>query len=81
MQKSNPENLDRPRHADIQRDSMDDIRELQSAPHSGDVRYRDPNRDRSLGEALWRDEGHLVMWLRLSDAGPQPVIACLWKDY
>ena len=51
MQRSKPENLDRPRHADIQRDSMEDIREIQSTPSSGDVRYRGPNRDRALGEA------------------------------
>jgi hypothetical protein len=51
MQRSKPENLDKPRHADVQRDSMEDIREVQSSPNGGDVRYRDPNRDRSLGEA------------------------------
>ena len=54
MQKTKPENLDRPRHADIQRDSMEDIREFQASSNSGntgDVRYRDPNRDRSLGDA------------------------------
>jgi hypothetical protein len=51
MQKTNPENLARPKHADIQRDAMDDIRDVQSSPQSGDVHYRDPNRDRSLGEA------------------------------
>jgi hypothetical protein len=51
MQKTKPENLDRPRHSDIQRDSMDDIREFQAASKSGEVRYRDPNRDRTRGEA------------------------------
>ena len=51
MQKTKPENLDRPRHANIQRDTMDDIREFQTSPTSGDARYKDPNRDRSLGEA------------------------------
>ena len=54
MQKTKPENPGRPRHANIQRDSMEDIREFQSSSNSGnagDVRYRDPNRDRSLGEA------------------------------
>ena len=54
MQKTKPENLDRPRHADIQRDSMEDIREFESssnAGNAGDVRYRDPKRDRALGEA------------------------------
>jgi hypothetical protein len=50
MRKSNPENLDRPKYADIQRDSMEDIKELQASPNSGEVRYRDPNRDRALGE-------------------------------
>src|SRR5439155_26694423 len=40
MQKAKPENLDRPKHADIQRDSMEDIRELQSAPNAGEIRYR-----------------------------------------
>jgi hypothetical protein len=28
-----------------------------------------------LREDLWRDEGHLVVWLRLSDAGPRLAIA------
>ena len=54
MQKNKPQSFDRPRHADIQRDSMEDIREFQSSSNSGnsgDVRYRDPNRDRTLGEA------------------------------
>ena len=51
MQRTKPENLDKPKHADIQRDSMEDIRELQSSASGGDFRYRDPNRDRALGEA------------------------------
>jgi hypothetical protein len=51
MQRTKPENLDKPKRADIQRDSMEDIRELQSSPGAGDIRYRDPNRDRALGEA------------------------------
>ena len=54
MQKSKPESPARPRHAGIQRDSMEDIREFQSSSNtgnSGEVRYRDPNRDRALGEA------------------------------
>jgi hypothetical protein len=51
MQKTKPENPDRPRHADIQRDSMEDIREIQSSPRSGEIQYRAPNRDRTLGEA------------------------------
>jgi len=51
MQKTKTENLDRPRHADIQRDSMEDIRELQSSPRSGEIQYRARNRDRALGEA------------------------------
>jgi len=42
MRRAKPENLDRPKHADIQRDAMEDTRE---------ARYRDPNRDRALGEA------------------------------
>ena len=50
MRKSNPENLNRPKHPDIQRNAMEDIQELQSST-MGDVRYRDPNRDRALGEA------------------------------
>ena len=50
MQRSKPENLNRPKHASIQRDAMADIRELQSST-SGEARYRDPNRDRTLGEA------------------------------
>jgi hypothetical protein len=29
-----------------------------------------------LGEDLWRDEGHLVMRLRLSDARPWLAIVC-----
>jgi hypothetical protein len=54
MQKANPENLSRPKHADVQRDSMDDIREMQSTPEANngsEMRYRDVNRDRALGEA------------------------------
>ena len=53
MPKSKPENLVRPRHAGIQRDSMEDIKDLQSSPNGGrgEVRYKDPNRDRALGEA------------------------------
>jgi hypothetical protein len=51
MGKAKPENLDRPKHPEIQRDAMEDIKELQSSPKSGEVRYRDPNRDRALGEA------------------------------
>jgi hypothetical protein len=51
MQRTKPESLKRPRHADTQRDSMEDIREAQSSPSSGEIRYREPNRDRVLGEA------------------------------
>jgi hypothetical protein len=51
MQRTKPENLDRPKHADIQRESMEDIRERQASPGPGEIRYRDPNRDRALGEA------------------------------
>ena len=51
MQKTKPGNLDRPRYADIYRDSMEDIREIQSSPRSGEIRYCVPNRDRILGEA------------------------------
>ena len=51
MQKTKPENLARPRYADIYRDSMEDIREIQSSARSGEIRYRVPNRDRTLGEA------------------------------
>ena len=51
MQKTKPENPDRPRYVDIYRDSMEDIREIQSSPGSGEIRYRVPNRDRTLGEA------------------------------
>jgi hypothetical protein len=32
-----------------------------------------------LGEDLWRDEGHLVMRLRLSDAGPLAV-DCMYME-
>ena len=53
MRKAKPENLDRPKHAAVQRDSMEDIKEMQSSPSSqnSDFRYRDANRDRALGEA------------------------------
>jgi hypothetical protein len=51
MQRTKPESLNRPRHANMQRDSMDDIREAQASPKSGEIRYREPNRDRVLGEA------------------------------
>jgi hypothetical protein len=42
MPRSKPENLVKPKHADIQRDTMDDIKAIQ---------YREPNRDRARGEA------------------------------
>jgi hypothetical protein len=53
MQRSKPENLNRPRHANIQRDAMEDIKELQASTSGtpGEVRYRDPNRERALGNA------------------------------
>ena len=51
MTRAKPQNLDRPKYADVQRDDMEDINELQSSQQPGDIRYRDPNRDRSLGEA------------------------------
>lgn len=46
MQRSKPENLDQKRHADVARDTLEDIKEL--GPSAG---YREANRDRALGEA------------------------------
>ena len=53
MQRSKPENLDRPKHPDAQRDAMEDIQELASSPRTirNDIKYVDPNRDRALGDA------------------------------
>jgi hypothetical protein len=46
MQKSKPAAKSVRKHNDVQRDTMEDIRELQSSP-----KYVDPNRDRSMGDA------------------------------
>jgi hypothetical protein len=51
MPRTRPENLTRPKHPDTQRDAMEDIQELRSTPNSGEISYREPNRDRALGEA------------------------------
>ncbi len=53
MNRTKPEPPDRPKHADVQRDAMEDIKDLQPKPGGGrnEVRYREPNRDRALGEA------------------------------
>jgi hypothetical protein len=53
MPRSKPGNLAKPKHPDIQRDTMDDIRELEASPNSSrnDIQYREPNRDRARGEA------------------------------
>jgi hypothetical protein len=41
------------RHSDSQRDAMEDIKELESAPRSAhnDIKYVDPNRERAVGDA------------------------------
>lgn len=44
MPKAKPENRIKPKYVDVQRDAMEDIKE-------GGMTYREPNRDRSLGEA------------------------------
>jgi hypothetical protein len=53
MRKSKPTAHDMKRHSDIQRDAMEDIKELESAPQSthNDIKYVDPNRDRAVGDA------------------------------
>ena len=53
MPRSKPGTLVKPKHADIQRDTMDDIRELEESPNSShnEIQYREPNRDRARGEA------------------------------
>ena len=53
MQRSKPEHFDRPKHPDVQRDAMEDIKEMESSPNMSrnDIRYVDPNRDRALGDA------------------------------
>jgi hypothetical protein len=53
MPRSKRENLVKPKHADIQRDTMNDIRELEGSPNSShnEIQYREPNRDRARGEA------------------------------
>lgn len=51
MRRPKPENLDKPKNAVIQREAMEDIKDAQSSSDSAAIRYRDPNRDRTLGEA------------------------------
>jgi hypothetical protein len=46
MQKSKLAGKEVRKYADVQRDTMEDIKELESSP-----KYADPNRDRALGEA------------------------------
>jgi hypothetical protein len=43
----------KPKYADVQRDTMDDIRELNDSPTAihNEIQYREPNRDRALGDA------------------------------
>ena len=53
MPKAKPEKLVKPKYADVQRDTMDDIKELAGSPAAihNDIHYREPNRDRALGES------------------------------
>ena len=52
MPRPKPEKLMKPKYADVQRDTMDDIKELEgSAAIHNNIHYREPNRDRALGEA------------------------------
>ena len=53
MPRSKPGTLVKPKHADIQRNTMDDIRELEESPNSShnEIQYREPNRDHARGEA------------------------------
>ena len=53
MPKAKPEKIVKPKHADVQRDTMDDIRELNDSPTAihNEIQYREPNRDRALGDA------------------------------
>lgn len=41
------------RHSNIQRDAMEDIKGVESAPQAThhDIKYVDPNRDRAIGDA------------------------------
>ena len=41
------------RHSAIQRDAMEDIKEIESGPQAthNDIKYVDPNRDHALGDA------------------------------
>ena len=53
MPRPKPEKLAKPKHSDVQRDTMDDIKELGGSPPPihNEIQYREPNRDRALGEA------------------------------
>jgi hypothetical protein len=41
------------RHADVQRDDMDELRDRETTPNAplNDIKYVDPNRDRAIGDA------------------------------
>lgn len=53
MPKPKSESHARPKHPDVQRAAMDDIKELEgsSTPIHNEIQYREPNRDRALGDA------------------------------
>jgi hypothetical protein len=53
MPKSKPERVVKPKYVDVQRETMDDIREAGDSPTAihNTIRYREPNRDRALGDA------------------------------
>jgi len=53
MPKTKPEKLVKPKYSDVQRDDMEDIKELsgEATPIHNEIQYREPNRDRALGDA------------------------------
>ena len=53
MPKSKPERIVKPKYVDVQRETMDEIREAgdSSTAIHNEIRYREPNRDRALGDA------------------------------
>jgi hypothetical protein len=53
MKKSKPPAHDIKRHADVQRDAMEEINDRDASPEGphNEIKYVDPNRDRAVGDA------------------------------
>jgi hypothetical protein len=53
MPKLKPRKNVKPKHPDVQRETMNDIRELSESPTAihNEIRYLEPNRDRAVGDA------------------------------